>query len=188
MSFMRQLCCLVMLLMPATSVSARPEEIILLRHAEKPADDRNPSLSPRGLERARALPSLLTNSPAFSGHALPAAVFAPRSTTHGHGRRAEETISPLARELHMPVRTPFAAGDYAKLAKEILSNRAFDGKTIVICWEHDNLPPLARELGVHKPPNWSGGTFDRLWVVTWEGDRAGLRELPQHLLSGDSLK
>ena len=187
MILMQKLSWLVTLLMPATDVVARPAEIILLRHAEKPADDHNPGLSPRGLERARSLPSLLTNSPAFSSHGRPAAVFAPRSTPHGHGRRAEETITPLARELHLRVRTPFAAADHARLAKEVLSNPAFDGKTVVICWEHDDLPQLAHELGVPKPPNWSGGTFDRLWVVTSDGEKARLRDLPQHLLPGDSV-
>ena len=187
MIFMQKLCCLVTLLLPATSLDARPAEIILLRHAEKTADDHNPKLSPRGLERAQALPSLLTNSPAFSGPDRPVAVFAPRPTTHGHGRRAEDTITPLAAKLRLRVRTLYAAGAHASLAREVLSNPAYDGKTVVICWEHDDLPHLAHELGVHKPPNWNGGTFDRLWVVTWDGDRARLRDLPQHLLPGDSL-
>ena len=176
------------LLLAVTPVlQARPAEIILLRHAEKPADDHNPSLSPRGVERAQALPSLLTNLPAFSSHGLPVAVFAPHSTTHGHARRAEETITPLARELHLRVLTPYAAADHARLVKDILANPALDDKTVVICWEHDHLPQLAHELGVPKPPNWSGGTFDRLWVVSTKGEKARLRDLPQHLLPGDSL-
>ena len=187
MIFMQKICWLMSLLSPVTAVSARPAEIILLRHAEKTADDHNPNLSLRGLERAQALPSLLTNSPAFSNYGPPVACLAPRPTPHGHGRRAEDTIAPLAGQLHLPVSALHAANDHARLAKEVLSNPSFDDQTVVICWEHDDLPQLARELGVQQPLRWNGGTFDRLWVVTWDGDQARLRDLPQHLLPGDSL-
>ena len=183
---MRQLWLVVSLLASEITVTALPAEVVLLRHAEKPSDDRNPNLSARGFQRAMALPTLLTNTPALTRGGIPTAIFAPRPTAHGHSRRASETITPTARALHLPVLTPFSANEYAALAKEILSNPAFDGKTILICWVHDYLPQLAREFGVRHPPGWSGDTFDRVWAITFTGRRATLQNLPQHLLAGDS--
>ena len=172
----------------APALCARPAEIILLRHAEKPADDNDPHLSPRGVQRASALPSLLTNNPTLVSNGLPVAIFAPRATPRGHSRRAADTIAPAAQALQWRVETSFAPGDYARLAKHLLSDRALDGKSVVVCWTHDFLPQLAQELGIHSPPNWSGGTFDRLWVITYGSDRAVLRDLPQQLLPGDAAK
>jgi hypothetical protein len=179
---------LVSLLAAQGPLSARPAEIILLRHAEKPADEKNPNLSARGEERAKALPSLVTNLPVLAGNGLPSAVFAARPTTHSHSRRAEETVAPLAKALRLPVETPFSAPDAARLARDVLADHAFDGKTVVICWVHDYLPQLARALGVKHPPDWGGHTFDRVWVITYEGDRAVMQNLPQQLLAGDSSK
>ena len=185
---MKKLGFCVLLLAVTISLSARPAEIILLRHAEKPPDARNANLSARGEQRAKAIPSLLTNSFVLLSNGLPFSIFAARTTPHGHSRRAEETIAPTARELHLPVRTPFAAADYARLAKELLTNKAYDGKTVVICWVHDYIPQLARALGVQHAPNWNGDMFDRVWIITYEGEHALLQNLPQHLLPGDSSK
>lgn len=95
---------------------------------------------------------------------------------------------PTGQELRLRVRASFAAADYRKLAQQILSDPALDGKTVVICWVHDFIPALAHELGVAHPPNWRGNVFDRAWVVTYDGERAVLRDLPQHLLPGDSAE
>lgn len=179
-------CIIAWLLAGTVFLSARPAEIILLRHGEKPPNDHDPNLSPLGVARAEALPALLAHSLALLTNGPPAALFAPRSTPHGHGRRAEETILPSGKELRLRVRTSFVAADYKKLAQQILSDHALDGKTIVICWVHDFIPALAHELGVAHPPNWRGNEFDRTWVVTYDGPRAVLRNLPQHLLPGDS--
>ena len=97
-------------------------------------------------------------------------------------------MAPTARALRLPVGTPFAATDYAGLARVVLTNRAFDGKTVVICWVHDYIPQLAQALGVRRPPTWSGNTFDRVWVITFDGHRVVMQNLPQHLLPGDSSK
>ena len=48
------------------------------------------------------------------------------------------------------------------------------------------LPALAQEFGVQNPPVWDSNTFDRAWVITYEGTVAVMRDLPQDLLPGDS--
>jgi hypothetical protein len=177
------------LLLAAGIAWAGPAQIILLRHAEKPPEDSALHLSERGRARASALVSLLTNEPALLTNGLPVALFAPAFTRHGHGVRPYETLAPLAERLKLPIQTPCASGDYGTLAKRILKDPAFDGKTVVVCWVHDYIPALAEALGVKSPPaHWKGSVYDRLWVITYPAGRATLAERPEHLLPGDSTE
>lgn len=173
-------------LLTATPVLGRPAQVILLRHAEKPWDDADIHLSDRGEKRARALAGFLTNNPSLTNRGLPTLLFATRPTPKGHGLRPSETLEPLARQLHLPIHTPFPAVDYAALARRVLSSPEFDNQTVVICWVHEYLPELAAALGVKSPPSWKGSEFDRVWLITWKGDKAKLKDLPQRLLPGDS--
>jgi hypothetical protein len=166
---------------------AQPARVILLRHSEKPASEADVHLSEEGAARARALVPLLTTNLLSATNGLPVALFAPQSTAHGHGRRPYETIAPLAAHLKLPVQRPFLAADYRALAKRVLKDPAFEGKTVLICWVHDYLSALAKELGVRpKPSSWKGDVYDRLWVITYRNGRAVLTDSPQNLLPGDS--
>jgi len=118
----------------ATTMVAQPAQIILLRHAEKPADPEDPHLSPAGVKRAERLVSFIMTDPVMSRFGSPVAVFATQSTKHGNGQRTQETVAPLARALKLPVQTPFLSKDYSALAKRILANPAYAGKTVLICW------------------------------------------------------
>jgi len=178
---------LLLLMLGVEIAVARPARIILLRHAEKPPSESNVHLSRRGEERARALVGFLTTSPALTTNGLPAALFAPRIKRHGRGPRPYETLEPLAKHLKLLVQTPYAAEDYAALARYVLQDHACDGKTVVICWVHDFLPELAEALGVRSgPTRWKKTVFDRVWVVSYHDKWASLAVLPQNLLPGDS--
>ena len=75
------------------------------------------------------------------------------------------------------------------MAKKVLNDPAYDGKTVVICWVHDYLPQLAEALGVKpKPAPWKNNVFDRVWVITYCGKEGVLSDLPQKLLPGDALR
>jgi hypothetical protein len=166
---------------------ARPAEIIIIRHAEKPVDDFDMHLSPQGEQRAQALVDFLTTTPLLVTNGLPVALFASRATPRGHGQRTWETVEPLSKRLKLPIRTPYPAADYEKLAKLILEDPKFDGKTVLICWVHEFLPELAEALGVKKHPwRWKSNTYDRVWVITFHGRKTILSDLPQHLLPGDT--
>jgi hypothetical protein len=65
---------------PSCSPVPRPAQIILIRHAEKPADPEDPHLSEAGVKRAERLVSFITNDPAMTRFGLPVAVFATRTT------------------------------------------------------------------------------------------------------------
>src|SRR5215210_4820076 len=156
----------------------RPAKIILIRHGEKPADQDDPHLSAAGVRRAERLVSFIVTDPALSGFGPPVAVFATQSTKHDNGQRTQETVAPLAAALKLPVLTPFLSKDYAALAKQILANPAYAGKTVLICWNHDEIPRLAVALGVKpRPPKWKGSVFDKVYVISYRDRKPTLTSL-----------
>jgi len=146
----------------------RPAQIILIRHAEKPDDDADPHLSPAGVKRAKQLVSFIKTDPGMKRFGLPVAVFATETTKDNNGQRTQETVAPLAAALKLAVQTPYHGKDYAALAKQILSNPAYVGKTVVICWNHEEIPQLAAALGVApEPPKWKSSVFDVVYVIRY---------------------
>jgi hypothetical protein len=159
----------------AYSQVARPAQIILLRHAEKPADPEDSHLSPAGVKRAEQLVPFIMKDPAMSRFGLPVAVFASQTTKHGNGQRSQETVAPLAKALKLSVQTPFRSNGYAALAKAILANPAYAGKTVLICWTHEEIPELAAALGVNpRPKKWKDTVFDKVYVISYQNGNATL--------------
>jgi hypothetical protein len=185
-------CCrliLLLFLIAAENVVARPARVILLRHAEKPPGESNVHLSERGESRARALAALLEARSVLGTNGPPVALFAPKFTRRGHSRRPYGTLEPLAEHLKMSVQMPYGPSDYAALAKHLLSDADLNGKTVIVCWIHDYLPALAKAFGVKpEPARWKSSVYDRVWVITYDNHHAVLADLPQHLLPGDSTK
>ena len=158
----------------------RPAQIILIRHAEKPADPGDPHLSRAGVKRAERLVSFITTEPAMTRFGLPVAVFATHATKHDNGLRTQETVAPLARALKVPVQTPYLGKDYTALAKLILGNPAYAGKNVLICWNHDEIPQLATALGVTpEPPKWNNSVFDIVYVISYHDGKAVLQQVTQ---------
>jgi hypothetical protein len=170
----------------ALTVGAGPAQIILLRHAEKPRRESDSHLSATGRQRAEALVGFLTTTPALTNHGAPAALFACQPTLRGHGRRPLETLQPLAIHLRLAIDTTWPANDYLRLAQHVRGDDRYSGKSVVICWVHDDMPKLAKALGVRpKPGPWKDEVYDRVWVITYSGDQVSLVDLPQRLLPGD---
>jgi hypothetical protein len=160
---------------PTHSPVPRPAQIILIRHADEPDDPNDPHLSPAGVKRAEQLVSFITTDSAMTRFGLPVAVFATRTTKHGNGQRTQETVAPLARALRLPVQTPFLAKDFAAQAKRILLDPGYAGKTILICWNHEEIPQLARALGIKpEPPKWKVNVYDLVYVITYHDGKAAL--------------
>jgi hypothetical protein len=175
------------ILFAAITACGQPAQVILLRHAEKPAEADAVHLSPRGEERARALVSLLGGHSLLTSNAPVVALYATRVTKHDRSQRTGETLGPLARDLGLPVRTPFGSDEYSRLAASVLGDPTYRGKTVIICWTHHDLAQFAGALGVRPlPPAWKDNTFDRLWRITFSPGHTQLIDLPQHLLAGDS--
>jgi hypothetical protein len=172
---------LSLLLISGSAISAhapppRPAQIILIRHSEKPDDPADPHLSKAGVQRAARLVSFITTDPAMTKFGPPVAVFATATTKDDDGQRTQETVAPLAKALSLPVQTPYHGKDYAALARAILANPAYAGKTVFICWNHEVLPQLAAALGVTpKPPKWKGSVFDQVYVISYRDGKASLQ-------------
>lgn len=186
-----ELLCLFLALLSPSFAFATPNRIILMRHAEKPADDKAPDLSERGHERAAALPKLFASNAVLLQKPKPDFIFAmsPPVAAHGKSQRAVETVEPLAKSLGLEINKSYWHVDIEAMVREVLEDSAYDGKVILICWNHDQITEIAQDLGWKRAPEWPGNIFDRFWVLDYSGnDLRAEQNLPEHLLSGDSEK
>jgi broad specificity phosphatase PhoE len=161
---------------PSPDLVHHPARIFIIRHAEKPMDDRDPGLSKAGRRRASQLPRL------FDAGRLPKPqfIFAARNSKQSH--RSVETARPVAEALDLPLDTTFRNEAFMDLAKE-LSRERYDGKTILIVWHQGTIPALARALGAtHAPKNWRVAVFDRVWEISYgHNHKVTFRDRPQGL-------
>jgi broad specificity phosphatase PhoE len=158
--------------------AAETQTIVFMRHGEKPEAGLG-QLSCQGLNRALALPPVLTKL-----FGKPAAIFAPDpskrkddSGTSYDYIRPLATIEPTAIAFGLPVDTSFGYEDIDDLKSE-LKKPAYAGKLIFVAWEHKQIVDLARQLmsdngGDEKAvPKWHGKDFDSLYVLRIGGNKA----------------
>jgi broad specificity phosphatase PhoE len=168
---------------------SHPRQVYLIRHAEKPPEDAmSDQLNDKGKERAAALPKLFEKSATRPEPlAKPDFIFAGANTKKS--ARSSLTVAPFAAALKMPVNAKIEKDDFASLARELLSNAKYSGKTVLVAWNHSNLEGFAKTLGAKKAPEWKDDVFDRVWVLTWDANgKVTFKDLPQQLLPGDSQK
>lgn len=165
---------------------AAPAQVILIRHAEKPAFGNQLAL--KGRERAAALAPFFMGRPEVLKFGPPFALYAAGVKDEHSSRRSIETLQPLADELRLPIHTEFLPDQYREIAQKIKEDPLYANRMILIAWEHHAIPLLAQALGVHpEPPRWHGEVFDRIWLITYREDgTADFQDLPQKLLFGDS--
>ncbi len=165
---------------------AAPAQVIIIRHGEKP--DSGPDLDERGYQRAQALVGYFQNNPAVTQFGPPAAIYAMDPKREGGSMRAIETVQPLAQALGLSVNTDYTRKQIQPLVSDIMSNPAYDGKMVLICWEHSVIPDIAQAFGwTAAPRSWPGNAFDRTWILTFQGDQVvNFVDAPQNLLPGDS--
>lgn len=181
-----------------------PEAVFIIRHGEKqlkldaqgvPITKKNGEpeyteyLSDKGWMRANAI-SFDVNFYNNSEHGVPVAIFgsAPNSVTGS--LRPIETVTPLAKRLKKSVIKTFKANEQSKVVNAIMHNKAYDGKFVIIGYEHHAIPKLAETFGVkNAPKSWPNDVFDRIWEIRFDtktGKVLSFANNPQHLLYGDS--
>jgi hypothetical protein len=171
-------------------------KLMVLRHAEKPdkqagifgvteagVADKD-ELTTKGWQRAGALvrffnPSLPENLRV--GVAVPGAIFATPPTDDNPSKRPLHTVTPLAADLGLKIRSDFALHQEKSLVAQALDAAS----VVLICWHHERIPRLGAELGIQIEA-WPDGVFDRVLVFDRSGDRWMLSVVQQHLLPGDS--
>jgi hypothetical protein len=177
---------LVITLAAASAAFAQPAEIVIIRHAEKPPDGNHLSLA--GRERAAALVPYFLETPELLEFKPPVAIYAQAPKKDTSSMRSVETVKPLAEALKLPINETYFRDDYRRMLAEIIARKDYEGRTVLICWEHKVILDIAKELGVENAPNkWPAGTYDRTWVINFRpGQKPQLRDLPQRLMYGDS--
>ncbi|MEN0056680.1 MAG: histidine phosphatase family protein [Mucilaginibacter sp.] len=147
-------------LVSCANAQSKNLRLIFIRHAEKPADGDN--LSCMGLNRALKLPEVLK-----AKFGLPDRVYVPalnlgKSTSRG---RMFQTISPFAIKYNLAVNSNFEEEDAKGIASELSSKKG----TILIVWEHSQLKPILKALGLKvKDLQWSDTDFDTIWTVGYK--------------------
>ncbi len=182
---------LLALTLPLTT-TARPKAVVLLRHGEEPKDDTLNHLSDLGYARAKLLPRLFKTHPALKDLGTPVALFAAGAKNKDSSIRSIETLVPLSMDLEIPINDTFKRDDFRALSEDLNNNPAYEGKVVVVVWQHKILTEIAEKIGLKKPPMYPSIRFDRIWLVTYDGGKKGgkalLQDLPQKLLPGDSKK
>jgi hypothetical protein len=165
---------------------ATPARILIVRHAEKPYH-KSDDLSPKGFRRAEAMAELFERQPHLADKGLPSTLFATKYIPGNHSKRCIETLTPLAKKLNLPVETPYVREETQSLARHILTDSHYDGKTIMIAWTHSEIIELTKALNARPPVQvWNDETFDRIWMIDYSSGKTKLIDLPQSLLPGDT--
>jgi len=170
----------------ASTALATPAQVILIRHAEKPA--KGPDLSAQGRQRANALVGYFTGNPDVTRYGTPVAIYAMAPNNEDGTLRPIQTMKPLAQKLGLELITAYKKSDYQAMVEDIRQNPAYEGRMVLICWEHNVIPQIVLEFGYSDgPSNWGGGSvYDRTWILNFTGDSVtDFANLPQHLLPGD---
>jgi broad specificity phosphatase PhoE len=153
--------------------------ILIIRHAENPANGHG--LSPRGEERAKAYANYFQNFTVDSKKLEPNAIIVAADSKHSH--RPRLTVQHFAKAANLPIDNRFANKQPVDLAAELRAN--YQGKVILICWHHGQIPALLRALGAAPEtllPNgkWPRDVYD--WVIMVSFDENG------HLISGSTKR
>ena len=172
--------------------------ILMVRHAEKPASDDDPTLAVPGQERAQAYVIYFQNYALGTTPRTISYIFAAADSDASH--RPYLTIAPLAAALKLEIDAQHKDLDYQKVADDLLQNAKYDNATTLICWHHGEILALAGALGVnpatlppsaHWPPEpWPDEVFG--WVLQLVYDANGTIDpaqtccLSQHLMYDDN--
>ena len=183
-----------------------PQQILIIRHAEKTGDEGDAHLSRRGKERAAVLDKLFfASKDRPDPFPRPDFIFAARNSKGSH--RPVETVTPLAMKLKLPINETYesklpdappaggkdkadSAPGMLALRDKLFSDPKYLGKTILVAWRHGSIPELAKTLKASKSPaKWEDEVFDRVWQITYDDQgHATFLDRPQRLLPGDSEK
>ncbi|NCD71660.1 histidine phosphatase family protein [Mucilaginibacter agri] len=142
-------------------------KVVLIRHAEKP--DNGYNLSCTGFNRALKLPEVLK-----SKFGIPNYIFVPspstgKQTTNG---RMMQTVLPFAVKYNLAINTNYDVDDVANLVQKINTRTG----TVLVVWEHKQLPKILDLLGIKGSPNlkWAPDDYDSIYIVTFPKGKKGV--------------
>ncbi|MCX6109928.1 MAG: histidine phosphatase family protein [Proteobacteria bacterium] len=168
---------------------AAPAQVIIIRHGEKPP--RGNELNKQGWQRARALVDVFKSNAQFNSFGPAVAIYAQKPKDSQGSLRSIQTVTPLAQSLGLTIDSFFLRAQQQQLANDILHDHRYDGRMVVICWEHNAIPRIVEAFGyLDGPSNWDGDdVYDRAWVLSFSGEEVvSFADVPQQALPGDSTR
>jgi hypothetical protein len=152
------------------SAWATPTQVLIIRHAEKVAN--SDDLSPVGYIRANALVQYFEKDSEVTRYGTPVAIYAMGSGDQDSSKRPVETVTPLAKALGLTLHTKYQKDDIQALVSEIMSDPQYDGKMVLICWEHKVIADIAVQFGVDPGPSkWPKEDFSTVYELDFSGDK-----------------
>lgn len=132
--------------------------VIVVRHAEKVDDSRDPVLSQAGVERAEALATVLDHAGLDAAYA-------------SQYRRTRLTAMPAARDAGISVRIAPIEGDIDAWAQGFAAElaRNHSGETVLVAGHSNTVPPLVAALCGCRVEALTDSDYDRIYIVTGTG-------------------
>ncbi len=170
----------------SVSSLAMPAQVVLIRHGEKP--DVGNDLNAQGYARANALPDFFKTNPVITVFGPIGGIFAMERASEHNSNRAVETMIPTAKALNLTIHQNHMKDDTSAVVQEIINSPEYNGKTVVICWEHKKIPIFASQFGlINGPQNWDGSVFDRAWILRFPKNMpVQYLNIGEHVLPSDS--
>jgi hypothetical protein len=173
---------LLLIFLTALGFSA-PAQVVIIRHSDKwDLPNTGFALDPTGYSRAVNFAFYYLGK-----FGVPDALFATNpidAAGNFHSMRELQTLGPLSNLLtkqenrNVTIMHPFDSSDYNQLAAQINQNPTYANKTVLVCWNHTNIPALAKSLGVSaKIPVWSSRDFDTVYVLGYKNGRINKFEI-----------
>jgi hypothetical protein len=155
-------------------------KVVIIRHAEKPASGSN--LSCAGLNRSLALPKVLDTLVGIPDYTYIPEINTGKKTSSA---RMFQTITPYAVQKNLTLNTKYKVSDTTKIAQTILSSKG----TVLLVWDHSNIPGLARNLGLATAPEWKGSDYDSIWILEYhKTDANGKWIEPKFIVKKQNLR
>jgi hypothetical protein len=169
----------------SSHVFAEPRNVIIIRHAEKIPKENHLDL--KGFERAAALPYYFSNNPIYNDPPI-THVFAAGLENADSSIRPIQTCTPTANHYKLPLNIDFMHTQTKELANELLTQPKYNNATVLVCWSHGHIPPIALALGTDDPGLWDKTIFDQVYFIRFEKDKKPkLEKILQKLMFGDRI-
>ncbi|HEY1735087.1 MAG TPA: flagellar basal body-associated protein FliL [Methylovirgula sp.] len=162
--------------------------ILIIRHAEKPADKDTggPGLAPAGQARAQGYADYFRH---FQVDGVPVKIDTLIATADSDASaRPRLTLTPLSKALGLPIQQNFADKEVKDLVRSLEDGPP--GRTILIAWHHGKLPKLLEHLGADPDAlipggDWPDDTYN--WVIVLRYDKDGDLTLSQRVVEPASV-
>lgn len=151
--FARNLALLTLALSAGTTRGAddggiRNTVILVIRHAEKPDEKDNVNLAPEGFERAKRYAKYFKEYSVGGKPLVLGTIIAAANSDASH--RPVETVTPTSEAMPgVPFKHSVANDDFQTVVDRFTKG-TYNGKNVVICWHHGNIPELLSALGVKE--------------------------------------